>query len=185
MTPASVRVQAASITDLLFPEIAVNSHLGLPLAIVFILGLIAAAYSSADSALTSLTTSVCVDFLDIENKEEKLQEKIRKKTHIQVSIALIFIIILFNEVLDKSVISGLFTVASYTYGPLMGLFFFSIFTKEKVQGQFIPIVALISVAMSYALNYFTPIYTGYHFGFELLGLNGLLTFIGLWLIRKK
>jgi SSS family transporter len=172
-------------TDLLFPEIAVNSGLGLGLAIVFILGLIAAAYSSADSALTSLTTSVCVDFLDIENKEAALQEKTRKKTHILVSIALIFIIILFNEVLDQSVISGLFTIASYTYGPLMGLFFFSIFTKEKVKGNLVPIIAVLAVAISYALNYYVPIYTGYKFGFELLGVNGLLTFLGLWLIRKK
>jgi len=178
-------IDGKSRTDLLFPEIAVNSGLGLPLAIVFILGLIAAAYSSADSALTSLTTSVCVDFLDIENKEKGIQEKTRKKTHILVSIALIFIIILFNELLDQSVISGLFTIASYTYGPLMGLFFFSIITKEKVKGELIPIVAILSVAISYGLNYYVPIYTGYHFGFELLGVNGLITFIGLWLIRKK
>ena len=171
-------------TDLLFPEIAVNSGLGLGLAIVFILGLIAAAYSSADSALTSLTTSVCVDFLDIENTPKEKQEKLRKKTHIIVSIALVFIIILFNAVLEQSVIAGLFTIASYTYGPLMGLFFFSIFTKHKVNGQWILPITIASVAISYALNTFSPSLTGYHFGFELLGINGLITFVGLWFIKK-
>lgn len=172
-------------TDLLFPEIAVNSGLGLPLAITFILGLIAAAYSSADSALTSLTTSVCVDFLAIEDKEKQEQEKIRKKTHIFVSIALVIIIVLFNAVMEQSVISGLFTIASYTYGPLMGLFFFSIFTKYKAEGKLIPVVSVLAVAISYALNYYVPKYTDYNFGFELLGLNGLITFIGLWFISKK
>ena len=172
-------------TDLLFPEIAVNSGLGIPLAIVFILGLIAAAYSSADSALTSLTTSVCVDFLDIEQQEKNKQEALRKKTHILVSIALILIIILFYELLDQSVITGLFTIASYTYGPLMGLFFFAIFVGKKVHGKWIPVVSVLSVAISYALNYYMPIYTDYHFGFELLGINGLITFLGLWLIQKR
>jgi len=173
-------------TDLLFPMIAVKSGLGLPLAMVFILGIIAAAYSSADSALTSLTTSYCVDFLDIENKEKSAQKSIRKKVHIAVSILLVFVVVIFNSVLERDVITGLFTIASYTYGPLLGLFFFGIYTKHKIKENYVLIVCLLSVAFSYFLNlYSADIFNGYQFSFELLGLNGLFTFFGLWLIRKK
>ncbi len=173
-------------TDLLFPLIAVKSGLGLPLAMVFILGVIAAAYSSADSALTSLTTSYCVDFLDIEKKEKSKQKQIRKRVHIAISILLVIVVVIFDKLLDKSVISGLFTIASYTYGPLLGLFFFGIFTKYKVKEQYVLLVAVLSVLISYLLKENAPQwFYGYQFGFELLGLNGLMTFIGLWLIRKK
>lgn len=173
-------------TDLLFPMIAVKSGLGLPLAMVFILGIIAAAYSSADSALTALTTSYCVDFLDIENKEKSIQKSLRKKVHIAVSIILVFVVVLFNSVLERDVITGLFTIASYTYGPLLGLFFFGIYTKHKVKENYVLIVCIISVALSYLLNlYSIDWFNGYQFSFELLGLNGLFTFFGLWLIRKK
>jgi len=110
-------------TDLLFPEIAVNQDLGKPLAVVFIIGLIAAAYSSADSALTSLTTSFSVDFLDIENKPKLIQKPLRKKVHVGVSILLIFVVILFNY-LDGNVVGNLFKFATFTYGPLLGLFAF-------------------------------------------------------------
>ena len=98
--------------------------LGYGIAVFFILGLIAAAYSSADSALTSLTTSYCVDFADIKNKPQEEQKKIRKKTHIVMSIILVFVILFFNSVLEKSVVTGIFVVATYTYGPLLGMFAF-------------------------------------------------------------
>ncbi len=173
-------------TDLLFPMIAVKSGLGLPLALVFILGVIAAAYSSADSALTSLTTSYCVDFLDIENKEQSVQKGLRKKVHIVISVILVIVVVLFNYVLERDVITGLFTIASYTYGPLLGLFFFGIYTKHNVKENYVLIVCLLSVAISYLLNrYSVDIFNGYKFSFELLGLNGLFTFFGLWLIRRK
>ncbi len=175
-------------TDLLFPMIAVKSGLGAPLAIVFILGIIAAAYSSADSALTSLTTSYCVDFLDIEKRDKSIQKSLRKKVHIAVSVILVIVVVLFEKVLERSVINGLFTIATYTYGPLLGLFFFGIFTKHKIKESYLSLILIcsISVLFSYLLkensvNWFN----GYKFGFELLGLNGLFTFIGLWLIRKK
>jgi len=171
-------------TDLLFPMIAVKSGLGLPLAMVFILGIIAAAYSSADSALTSLTTSYCVDFLDIENKEKSIQKSLRKKVHIAVSAILVVVVVVFNEVLEMDVITGLFTIASFTYGPLLGLFFFGIYTKHKVKEHYVIFVCVISVALSYFLNkYSIDLFNGYKFSFELLGLNGLFTFIGLWLIK--
>lgn len=173
-------------TDLLFPEIALNSGLGITVAVTFMLGLIAAAYSSADSALTSLTTSFCVDFLGIEKKAETDQKKIRKLTHIGMSVLLILVVILFKHVLDTNVIDGLLKVASYTYGPLLGLFAFGIFTKHMVKDKYVWIVALLAVGIILVLAQIPPENLGgYAFGYELLPLNGLLTFIGLWLIRDK
>ena len=116
-------------TDLLFPEIALNSGLGLTLASIFILGLIAAAYSSADSALTSLTTSFCVDILDLNKHSDAKRKRIRKQTHVGMSVLLILVIIAFKHILDSNVIDSLLTVAGYTYGPLLRLFAFGIFYK--------------------------------------------------------
>ncbi len=172
-------------TDLLFPEIALNGGLGLGIGIVFILGLIAAAYSSADSALTSLTTSFCVDFLNIENKPQERQKGIRKRVHVWMSVLLIVVIIIFKYVLEDNVISSLLQVASYTYGPLLGLFAFGIFTKFQIRDQYAWIIAIVSVILSYLLNsYSQSWFGGYIFGFELLAVNGLLTFTGLYLVRK-
>ncbi len=173
-------------SDLLFPQIAMKSGLGLTVAVTFILGLIAAAYSSADSALTSLTTSFCVDFLEIEKKEETTQKSVRKKTHIGMSLLIIIVVILFKYILDKNVIDGLLTVATYTYGPLLGLFAFGIMTKYQVRDRLVWIVAICSVGIIYFLGKIPPDYLGgYEVGYELLPLNGLLTFIGLYAIRKK
>ncbi|WP_108245260.1 sodium:solute symporter [Muricauda brasiliensis] len=173
-------------TDLLFPEIALNSGLGLALSITFMLGLIAAAYSSADSALTSLTTSFCVDFLNVQNKEDKEQKRIRKRTHIAMSFALVVVIIAFKYILSSNVIDSLLTVAGYTYGPLLGLFAFGIFTKHKIKDSYVWIVALLSViAIVFIANIPSEYLGGYQVGYELLPLNGLLTFIGLWFIRTK
>ncbi|MGJ8737854.1 sodium:solute symporter [Zobellia laminariae] len=172
--------------DLLFPEIAMNSGLGIVVAVTFMLGLIAAAYSSADSALTSLTTSFCIDFLNIDEKAEKDQNKIRKTTHVGMSILLIVTVILFKYILDRNVIDGLLTVATYTYGPLLGLFTFGIFTKHAIKDNYVWIVALLSVLSIIGFtNLPTEYLGGYKFGYELLPLNGLLTFLGLWLIRNK
>lgn len=173
-------------SDLLFPEIALNSGLGITVAITFMLGLIAAAYSSADSALTSLTTSFCVDFLDIDKKAVTKQTKIRKTTHIWMSVLLIIVVILFKYVLDRNVIDGLLTVATYTYGPLLGLFTFGIFTNYQIKDRFVWIVAISAVLIVLALAKIpAESIGGYVIGYELLPVNGLLTFIGLYLIRKK
>jgi len=172
-------------TDLLFPEIALNGNLGITIGIVFILGLIAAAYSSADSALTSLTTSYCVDFLDIEKKEKSLQKTIRIKTHIAISILLVIVIIIFRYVLEDNIISSILQIASYTYGPLLGLFAFGIITKHAIKDKYVWFIAILSVVLSYFLNaYSIQILNGYVFGYELLIVNGMLTYIGLYLIRK-
>ena len=173
-------------TDLLFPEIALNSGLGLTLASVFILGLIAAAYSSADSALTSLTTSFCVDILDLNKCSDTDKKRIRKQTHIGMSVLLILVIIAFKHILDSNVIDSLLTVAGYTYGPLLGLFAFGIFTNYKVKDKFVWLVALLSVSISYSLGQIpAENLGGYVIGYELLPINGMLTFLGLILIRRK
>lgn len=173
-------------TDLLFPEIALNGGMGLGLSIIFILGLIAAAYSSADSALTSLTTSFCIDFLGIERKEVTHQKSIRKKVHVGVSVLLVIVIIAFKYLLDSSVIDLLLKAASYTYGPLLGLFAFGIFTKIQIKDKWVWLVSIISVALTFIIGSIPPEYIGgYHFNYELLIVNGGLTFLGLILIRRQ
>ncbi len=173
-------------TDLLYPEIALNSNLGIPLAIIFILGLIAAAYSSADSALTSLTTSFSIDFLNIEKRKEDQQKKLRKKVHIGISILLILVIISFRHMLKENVIDSLLQVSTFTYGPLLGLFSFGIFTKFKIKDKWVWLIAILSVILTYILNKnAVHWFNGFVFGYEILILNGIFTFIGLYLIKKK
>lgn len=173
-------------SDLLFPEIALNSQLGLGVGITFILGLVAAAYSSADSALTSLTTSFCIDFLALEKKEEIQQKNLRKKTHIAMSLLLVIVVIVFKHVLDRNVIDGLLTVAGYTYGPLLGLFAFGIFTSYTIRDHLVWWVVFAAVGITSVLGSIdAQLLGGYQIGYELLPLNGLLTFLGLVLIRRK
>ena len=173
-------------TDLLFPEIALNSGLGSLIGITFLLGLIAAAYSSADSALTSLTTSYCVDFIDLKNKSIEYQIKVRKRTHIVMSFVLIIVIIIFKNYLTTSVLDGLLILAGYTYGPLLGLFAFGIFTNYKIHDKYVWIVTSLSVLIMIFIGNLDPSYLGgYKIGYELLPLNGILTFVGLILIRRK
>ena len=182
---ATPLMDGAPKSDLLFPEIALNSGLGLTVGITFVLGLIAAAYSSADSALTSLTTSFCIDFLNIGKKPEASQKRIRKRTHIWMSGLLIVVVIIFKYILDRNVIDGLLTVATYTYGPLLGLFSFGIFTRYQVKDNYVWLVALVSVLSIVGLANIPADYLGgYMVGYELLPINGLITFIGLYLIRK-
>lgn len=173
-------------TDLLFPEVALNGDMGIGMGILFILGLIAAAYSSADSALTSLTTSFCIDFLDIQNKKPEKQKGIRQRVHVGLSVLLIAVIMAFNYLLDSSVIDLLLTAASYTYGPLLGLFAFGIFTKWQIKDDYVWIIAIISVVVTFILGNLPAEYLGgYEFNYELLAVNGGITFLGLWLIRQK
>ena len=165
--------------DDLFPLVALKADLGLGVGIFFILGLIAAAYSSADSALTSLTTSFCVDFLNIEQKAERQQVQTRKWVHVGFSVVLVLAILIFKAINDDSVISALFKVAGYTYGPLLGLFAFGIFTKWNIKDRAVPIVAVLSPVIAYILQLYIP------FGFELLMVNGVITFLGLCLLIKR
>lgn len=172
-------------TDLLFPEIAMNQGLGSALAVTFIIGLIAAAYSSADSALTSLTTSFSVDFLNINNRPEEDQKPLRKKVHIGVSALLIIVVIIFNQ-LEGNVVGNLFKFATFTYGPLLGLFAFGVLTKYQIKDQYVWIVALLAILISLGITYLPENIIGkYEFHWEILPINGLITFIGLLIISKK
>ena len=178
-------VEGRTRTDLLFPEIAMNQGLGMSLSVTFIIGLIAAAYSSADSALTSLTTSFSIDFLNIENKPIETQKPLRKKVHVGVSILLVIVVIIFNS-LEGNVVGNLFKFATYTYGPLLGLFSFGILTKRQIKDKYAWIVGLLSIVISFTITSLPESVIGsYQFHWEILPLNGLITFIGLWLISKK
>lgn len=177
-------------TDLLYPAIALK-HLSPVAGIAFILGIIAAAYSSADSALTSLTTSFCVDFLGFEkNEDQSNNQSTRLKIHVGFSIVLFLVIILFNSISNDAIINDLFKIAGYTYGPLLGLFSFGIFTQYKIKNKYVILVCLLAPIVSYILNandLFFPQLFGIQFslGFLIILLNGLLTFIGLLAIREK
>ena len=173
-------------TDLLFPEIAFNQGLNPILGIAFLLGLIAAAYSSADSALTSLTTSFSIDFLNLNKYKEQKQKRLRKKVHILFSVILVVIIISYQHLLHENVISTLLLVSSYTYGPLLGLFAFGLLTRYSIREKWVWLVALVSVGVSYLINTNSEsLFWGYQFGYEILALNGAFTYTGLYLIRNR
>ena len=173
--------------DQLYPMLAMQNKFGVEVAILFIIGLIAAAYSSADSALTALTTSFSIDILDIEKRyEEKKQVRVRKLIHILVSFVLIAVIIIFKYVIaDDSVISKVFLFAGYTYGPLLGLYAYGLFTNWNVKDKLVPAVAVLTPFLGYALSYLASEYLNFEFGFFILILNGALTFFGLILIRTQ
>lgn len=173
--------------DDLFPTIAMLPEIGVVTSAFFLLGLIAAAYSSADSALTSLTTSFCLDIIELDKKPQQDQKRVRKQIHVLFSFILVVVIILFDLLFkDISVIWELFKAAGYTYGPLLGLFAFGILTKKHIKDQFVWIIAIVAPIVSYLINmYSADLFNGYKIGFEILIVNGLLTFIGLLFISKK
>lgn len=173
-------------SDDLFPLIATQGYLNPMLAVFFIIGLVAAAYSSADSALTALTTSFTVDILNPQNKSENELKTIRKKVHVGVSVMLVIVILIFKAINNESVISAIFKVAGYTYGPLLGMYAFGLFTKFKIKDKYVPYVAILSPSICYFLaTHSEQFFNGYKFGFELLILNGSITFLSLFLLRKK
>jgi SSS family transporter len=172
-------------TDDLFPMLALQ-HFSIFGGVLFLLGIIAAAYSSADSALTAMTTSFCVDFLGYKKENDSTFKRTRKMVHIGFSVLLFFVILIFRAINDQSVINSVFTAAGYTYGPLLGLFAFGMFTKKAVKDKFVPIVCLASPILSYIISSNSEaLLWGYKFGFEILILNGLITFLGLFLISKE
>ena len=176
------------VNDKIFPTVAFS--LNKLTSMVFIIGLIAAGYSSADGTLTALTTTFCFDFLHFD-KNDKISEeqKIRYRKYIHIGFALLYllVIIMFRPFHNESLIDKIFEIAGYTYGPLLGLYTFGLFVKNrKTNDKFVPIVAISSPIISYVLNLYSKnIFFGYQFGFEILIVNGLLTFIGLMLISKK
>lgn len=175
-------------TDLLFPEIAFN-HLTLIPAIVFLLGLTAATFATTDSALTALTTSFCVDFLGMDKAVNQNKPNIvrnRHLVHIGFSLLMFIVILIFNSLTDQSVVSMIFTVASYTYGPLLGLYAFGLFIKSKtVHDKLVPLICVIAPIITFWINSNASKWlSGYVFSVEIIIVNGILTFIGLLLISK-
>lgn len=172
-------------TDYVYPVLALD-HFNIVAGIVFLLGIIAAAFSSADSSLTALTTSFCIDFLGISEINSKQSIRKRFAVHIVFSAVMFLVIILFHRLNDESVISSVFKAAGYTYGPLLGLYAFGLFTNLKICDKGVPFVAVLSPVLSYILNINSKEWlNGYVFGFEILIVNGLITFLGLLLLSVK
>jgi len=171
-------------TDDLYPLLALNEF-GIIAGVVFLLGIIAAAFSSADSALTALTTSFCVDILDLQKKKRN-QKRTRLWVHIGFTILIFFVIIIFNAINDTSVVSAVFKVAGFTYGPLLGLFAFGLLTKRPVRDKLVPVICILSPIISVILDLNSEQwFYGYQFGFEILLVNAMLTFTGLWFLFTK
>ena len=162
--------------DDLLPMFAATGLLGHSVVVLFTLGIVAAAFSSADSALTSLTTSFCVDI-----RQKPDDESLRRRAHLWVSVVFVLFVLLFRLVNSSSIIDAIYVMCGYTYGPLLGMFAFSLLTRRSVNDRMVPYVAVASPLICFAVDTLTARFTGYRFGYELLMLNGLLTFAGLWL----
>ncbi|MFO7657915.1 MAG: sodium:solute symporter [Bacteroidales bacterium] len=170
-------------TDQLFPYLSLTNLPSLA-GLVFILGLVAAAYSSADSALTALTTSFCIDFLGFKENDTRVRQ--RYMVHIGFSVVLFLVILVFRAINNDSVINSVFTLAGYTYGPLLGFFAFGLYTRKKVYDKWVPLVALLSPVICYIMSVNSKSwFNGYVFGFEILILNGLLTFAGMLILSRR
>lgn len=172
-------------TDDIFPTMALQ-HFGTFAGIVFVIGIISAAYPSADGALTSLTTSACIDFLDFQKRDDEAKKKrTRHLVHLLFAVLLLTVVVVFRAINNEAVIGKLFTVAGYTYGPLLGLFAFGLFVKAPVKDKLVPYICFVAPVVCYFLNENSErLFSGYKFGFELLLLNGFIVFMGLSLIRK-
>ncbi len=182
---ANNQIALPSATDDVYPLLAFN-HLGLMVGIAFLLGVSAAAYSSADSALTALTTTLMVDFLGKKQRSESNLVKIRVASHLLFSFLLIAIILLFKAINNQSVVVAVFKVAGYTYGPILGLFMYGLISKRKTRERWVPLVAIAAPLLSYIISSNSESWLwGYVFGFEILILNGCLMIIGLFIISKK
>lgn len=166
-------------TDDLLPMFAATGSLGSLVIVLFTIGIVAASFSSADSAMTALTTTWCVDIM-----EKKDDEKLRKRTHLGFALLFVVFILAFKALNSTSVIDAIYIICSYTYGPLLGLFAFGLFTRWQVKDRYVPYIAIISPVICFAIETITRQTTGYEFGYELLMVNGLLTFVGLYLFRK-
>lgn len=175
-------------SDDIFPTIAIR-YLGPVAGVVFLIGLISAAFPSADGALTSLTTCVSIDFLGLEKREgitEKAKTRIRYVVHLTIALIFFISVMMFSVLNDKAVIDKLFTIAGYTYGPLLGLYSFGLFTRRSVNDKVTPFIAVFSpLACFFLSKYSVELFNGYKFGFELLLLNGLITYIGLWIFSRR
>ena len=171
-------------TDNLFPYLALNEF-GTAAGIIFMLGIASAAFSSADSALTSLTTAFYTDFLQLDQKSDSEKKRIRHMVNIAFALVLITIIMLFRALNNNSVINTVYTIAGYTYGPLLGLYSFGLFTRHRIMDKWVPAVVLLSPLLAWLLNLLLINRFGFNPGYTLLLFNGIITFAGLWLIRTR
>jgi len=183
-----IDVTALPTPDYLYPEIALH-HLTLVPGIIFMMGLTAATFATTDSALTALTTSFCVDFLNFNKKTDPNDTtlvKTRNRVHFAFSLIMLLVIMVFRVINDDSVVNAIFTAASYTYGPLLGLFAFGILTKRQVADRLVPYICLLSPLLCYLINtYFIVPHTAYAVGFELIIYNGALTWLMLWTTSSR
>lgn len=183
-----MQLELPAMNDDILPMFAAQGYLGQSVLILFTIGIIAAAFSNSDSALTAMTTSVCIDFLHTENDTEGKARRKREKAHLLLSVLLALFICLVEILNKKSVIDAIYIIASYTYGPLLGMFAFGLFTRRETNDRYVPFIAILSPLLCYAADWWISRETGYKFGYELLMLNGTLTFVGLMLLsitRKK
>ncbi|EJX04969.1 transporter, SSS family [gut metagenome] len=182
---SQMHLDLPSKSDDILPMFAAQGYLGQPVLILFAIGMIAAAFSNSDSALTAMTTSVCIDFLHTDTDDEATARKKRNKVHICLSALLAFFICMVEQLHSQSVIDAIYIIASYTYGPLLGMFAFGLFTRRNTCDRAVPLIAVLSPVICYAFHVWTMKETGYKFGYELLMLNGTLTFAGLWMMSTK
>lgn len=184
-----LQIEAPARADHLYPMLAIE-HLPFYIAIAFMIGLVASAYNSADGTLTAMTTAICIDFLGFETnpkfKDEKVKKQVRQRIHIGIAIIFAFVILIFQWINKGSVINELFKAAGFTYGPLLGLFAFGLFTRRKLKDKLVVWICVAAPIISYVLNtYSKEWFGGLTFGFLILAVNGLLTFLGLWMISEK
>ena len=174
--------------DKIFPEIALG-HMPPAVSVIFIIALISALFPSADGAITALTSSFCIDILGIQRRDdlsEAQKKKTRQRVHLTFAAIFLFFVMVFHQINSPSMIGVILKVAGYTYGPLLGLFSFGILTKREVNDRLVPVVAVVSPIICFLVDkYQASLFGGFEIGLELLILNGLLTFIGLWLISRK
>lgn len=182
MLASKMQIPLPAVNDDILPMFATQGYLGSGVLILFTIGIIAAAFSNSDSALTAMTTIVCVDLLQTEKEEEQTALRKRRKVHILLSVLLVGCICLVHALNDKSVIDAIYIIASYTYGPLLGMFAFGLFTRRATLDRAVPYVAIISPIVCYIINVVAIRTWNYHFGYELLMLNGVITFAGMWLL---
>lgn len=174
-----------ALNDDILPMFCTSGLLGNSILIFFTIGIIAAAFSSADSALTALTTSFCIDILGVEKEEAARAKRTRLKVHLLISALFALIILLFKAVNNRSVIDAIYLIASYTYGPLLGLFVFGLFTRRKPADKIVPYICVASPLLCLAADYLAKRYAGYTFGYEMLIVNGFITFAGLGISSLK
>lgn len=173
--------------DELMPMLVQSGALGTWVVLPFTLGLVAAAFSSADSALTALTTTVCIDLLGMERSgtEQVADRRTRRRVHLLLTLAFALCIVAYKAVGSGSVINAIYVMASYTYGPLLGLYAYGLLTRRPINDRLAPIVCLAAPLLCALLDYGAPLWWNYRFGYELLMLNGLLTMLGLWATGKR